>query len=476
MMAMTQTKKESICSLVSTRQHGRFSLHSFERRVSRFFADKELLQDPEIISPHRTGISSLSLDHLSGRFLLAGSADATLSIYDISKWGSEGFVRGNDSHSKAGLSVFRPVARSRKVQAPGRIEEIPNGHSSSITHVQWYPVDTGAFLSSASDGSILLWDTNSMQPVLHVQPFSENTWGSAHLQTGGDHSLIAAGSWYDVAVKLVDVRSGSHSHQLLGHDDGITCVQWSPTMPVVLASGSRDGSIRLWDIRKSGSKACITTLNREAKPPSSSGGLVHSYKGDYSHLRSSCSITTKAEAAAQRKSQHRKQPTNVVRNAPNNNYAPNNYKHIQSKGFRSHNGHVSALSFLPGGQSMASVGGADGELLLWDLRHGCLAPSKFVAPGGLQAATPKRRKTALCIDGSTIWVGHKEHVLGFSIDGGSPRQELRGHLRGVTSMERMDPGNNLMTGSQDGMILCWGKPKMSAVTTPPVRTEDHDSW
>jgi WD40 repeat protein len=209
-------------------------------------------------------------------------------------------------------------------------------------------------------------------------------------------------------------------------------------------------------------------LNREAII--SPSGLVNPYKGDYSHLRSS--NTTNTAEAAQRKSQHNRKPkTTNVRND-----APNNYNHIQSKGFRSHNGHVSALSFLPGGQSMASVGGADGELLLWDLRHACLAPIKFVAPGGLQAATPKRRKAALCIDGSTIWVGHKADVLGFSIDGGSPRQVLRGHLRGVTSMERMDPGNNLLTASQDGMILCWGKPKISAVTTPPVRTEDHDNW
>jgi DNA excision repair protein ERCC-8 len=240
-MALAPRRNASICSLVCSRQTGRCPPGSFERGVSRFFDAKELLDDPEIVSPHRTAISCLSLDRVGGRFLLAGSADATLSIYDLSKWGSEHFARQDDPQTRR--TVFRPVARSIKVPAVEDDLEVPAGHSSSITHVQWYPVDTGAFLSSASDGTILLWDTNRMQPVLRVQPFDESAWGSAHLQTGGDHSLIATGSWYESELKLVDVRSGASSHQLTGHDNGITAVQWSPTMPVILASGSQYGSI-----------------------------------------------------------------------------------------------------------------------------------------------------------------------------------------------------------------------------------------
>ena len=82
----------------------------FERGISRYFNVKQLLQDPDIISPHRKSISSLSIEP-TGRFLLAGSADATISIYDLSQWGR----RKIDNHNHEGPS-YEPVAKSLKVQ------------------------------------------------------------------------------------------------------------------------------------------------------------------------------------------------------------------------------------------------------------------------------------------------------------------------------------------------------------------------
>jgi len=461
MKASAERRKQSIFSLIFSRQHGLCPSNCFERGVFRFFETKELLDDPEIISPHRRAITSLSIDRNGGRFLLAGSFDGTLSIYDLSKWGSEHFVRctQRSGDPKARRTAFHPVAQSVKVPATSDVLEVPAGHSSSITHVQWYPVDTGAFISSASDGSILLWDTNRMEPVLRVKPFEDSGMGSAHLQTGGDRSLIATGSWYESTIKLVDLRSGSHSHQLMGHEKGITALQWSPTMPAILASGSRDGSIRLWDIRKSGSQSCISIFNREA---SSTGFPKKPYKGDYSHLRISAKKTAKGKS-------RRKETFRI---------APNNYSHLQSTGLRCHNGNVGALAFLPGGQSLASVGGLDGELLLWDLRHGRIVPNKFVAPGGMHAATPKRKQSSLCVDptGSTLWVGNQANLLGFSVEGGSPTQILRGHLHNITSVD-MEPGKMVTSGSQDGMILCWGKPKVARRnSSQPVLQEDRDNW
>ena len=97
-----------------------------------------------------------------------------------------------------------------------------------MTHVQWYPVDTGAFLSAANDGNVLFWDTEKMESVLSVNPYPiVGGVGSVHLQTGGNHSLIATGSWNHPVLKLVDIRSGSHSHELIGHDGRISAVQVS---------------------------------------------------------------------------------------------------------------------------------------------------------------------------------------------------------------------------------------------------------
>lgn len=483
-MFPSKSNSSSICTLVRKRQLSQCGSVHFRSQVSKFLqGDKELLTDPEIISPHETSISSLAVDPKLSRFVLAGSADATVSVYDLSYWGSEGCARKLTHPSS--FSRFRPVARSMKVPLGLQQDEvraalhIPTGHSAAITHVQWYPSDTGAFMSCATDGTMLLWDTNRMEPVLKVEPFAQSldddeataTWGSAHWQPHGDHSLVATGCWFDSCVKLVDVRSGASSHQLTGHSRGITSIQWSPTHPAILASGSKDGTIRLWDVRKSGSQACLTVLGRDwtsykeiPNPP---------YQGDYSHLRKY------AAAVQRRKKQNRKRKLGLDGDGKVIAVAPNNFDQVQRQGTKSHLAHVAAIMFLPGGQTLASIGG-DGEMLLWDLRHGpMLIERRFLSSGGRPAATPGQRHASLCVDGDEgiLWVGHNSAIMGFPLEGGSPKHILRGHLGNIMSLDSILPEKTLISGSSDGMILSWGKPKGSLFTSRrSLVTEDKDNW
>lgn len=468
-------KRRSILATAIAREYGFCGRDNFERGVSRFFNVKQLLQDPDIVSPHRKSISSLSVDDATGRFLLAGSSDATISIYDLSKWGRSK-LRNNDDNER---SSYAPVAKSIKVPTVTDILKLPAGHSASITYTQWYPTDPGVFLSASSDGTVLTWDTQQMKPVMRVQPFREDSasWVSAHLRTGGDHSLIAAGSWYESEIKLVDIRSGASSHQLVGHAGGISTVKWSSNNPHIVASGSRDSSVRLWDIRKSGSHACVTVLNFEQTSSSKSAKV--GYASDYSHLRRE---TRSGRSSFSNKKKRRRDILEV---------APNNYDHVQYQGCKSHRaGHVSNLAFFKGGHYLCSVSGLNGELLLWDLRSGCLLPSKFVAPGNLSAGSPKQRRTALVAEGSgytdssnnssTIWISRKGVIHGYSTEGGTPKQTLRGHLTNITSLVAMKSGGKLLSGSADGMILGWGQAHgalSGRETTARTREEeDTDSW
>eukprot|EP00934_Nitzschia_sp_Nitz4_P000973 Nitzschia sp. Nitz4//scaffold199_size41809//13893//15257//NITZ4_007449-RA/size41809-exonerate_est2genome-gene-0.3-mRNA-1//-1//CDS//3329540558//973//frame0 len=449
----------SIPILLRERETGRSVGTVWKRRASPTFQATSLLKDPEFVSPHSRAIHSLSIDQTTGRFLLAGSADGTLSIYDQSPWGRASSIE--KCHQ-----VF-PVAQTIKVRR-GPLDDsltVPRGHSAGITHVQWYPVDSGAFLSLSLDETLLFWDTNQMLPVSRVCPWVSTApspgprWGVAHL--GVDPSLVVTGSSHYPSVTLVDLRSGSCSHQLTGHTAGITSVQWCPTSSYILASGSRDGTIRMWDIRQAGSRACLARLTRELRAdPLFHQSTCPPVQQDYMHLRTFRRAWEK----------HNKRRRIA---------GPNDYRQqeeIASRGSRSHDGPVRSLSFV-GGQELVSLG-SDGEILAWDLRHGpTIKPCVFVPPpeSGRRQTTPG--SAALILDSNRMaWIGNQTKVLGYALDrGGSPVNTMGGHLDTITSLACMYPENYLYSGSRDGMILCWGRGREQTMEGRHI-VQDRDRW
>jgi DNA excision repair protein ERCC-8 len=52
------------------------------------------------------------------------------------------------------------------------------------------------------------------------------------------------------------------NNSLPGHTDHVWCVAWSPIDEYLLASGSVDNTVRLWDIRRSGASACLHSFDQ----------------------------------------------------------------------------------------------------------------------------------------------------------------------------------------------------------------------
>jgi DNA excision repair protein ERCC-8 len=146
------------------------------------------------------------------------------------------------------------------------VTEISNGtfprtasaHQYGITQLTFYPFDSAAFLSSSYDHHLKVYATET-QGVSADFDMSSIVYTHA-LSPIANHLLVACATQHPT-VRLVDLRSGSNTHSLAGHQGALLSLSWSPRIEHILASGGVDGTVRLWDIRKS--SAALGVLDME---------------------------------------------------------------------------------------------------------------------------------------------------------------------------------------------------------------------
>lgn len=438
---------------------------------------------PQIISPHSSQITSMDIDNsCEGRFLLSSSKDCTISVYDLSLLGSDHHLHKEyDEHMKQKYirngqisyekyrweeqNKFHPIAQSQRIVSPEMERQrldplfVPSGHSSSVTAVKWYPIDTGVFVSGDSSGQILLWDTNKFTPVLSLNSLHVDHHGSFGVSSidlpkrQNSHVLLAIGcrstgksiedekiQLDEKTIYLCDIRSGSMTHSLTGHSGAVNCVQWSPIYDYILASGSSDGTIKLWDVRKSGSKACLVTLDRDSKYDKHE--IAFGYNGN----------------------------SRVKRKKRQKTVGPGNYSHVEVSSFiQSHEGPVSSIAHTPDGNYILSTSPTDG-VKLWNVQGKAgrrLLPTKFLNSSPLHGHPLNRRQHNIPIyitqpsseRTTTVWVaGRNQTLLGYEVhgNGGTPNKVISGHLGNVSAIASQENNMRLFSGGSDGMILCYG--------------------
>ena len=261
------------------------------------------------------------------------------------------------------------------------------------------------------------------------------------------HCLVAVGS-AEPDVLLCDVTSGGFSHRLTGHRAGVWAVAWSPNNEFELLSGGRDGQLRIWDIRRAGTRAVLD---------------MH----DTKHKQDATTATATAAAGGRgRAGAARPPPRPLPRpQAPGAQTTATIYA-------KSHESGITGVVPTPDGLFWLS-GGNDDKVRLWNAtshRH------ELVHYNDTFNRASKPRQIAISDDGNAVFHPSGSAVQVFDVHSGSTLATLAGgHFEAVNCCAWNGVHEELYTGSNDHNIVVWA-PKEAGIVDHGGVEDDKDAW
>ncbi|KAG3109472.1 Histone-binding protein [Phytophthora idaei] len=128
-----------------------------------------------------------------------------------------------------------------------------SGHSDVIEDVAWHMHHTKIFGSVGDDKKLLIWDMRSEsydRPATTV--YAHTAEVNCLAFSPFSEYLVATGS-ADKHVNLWDMRNmKAKLHSFEGHNDEVYQIQWSPHNETILGSCSADRRLHVWDLSKIG--------------------------------------------------------------------------------------------------------------------------------------------------------------------------------------------------------------------------------
>lgn len=159
-------------------------------------------------------------------------------------WDLEEHLDSSRASSTSSPRKYHPAASLTRSSA--------SSHTHALTSISIYPFDpTPLTLLTTSYDKTLKVTSITPSSLVPVHTFDLDFLPYTHCVSSVPDSspLIAVGTAHP-AVRLLDLRSGLSTHSLSGPNGAVYTLSWSPRTSYILASGSADGRVLFYDIRR----------------------------------------------------------------------------------------------------------------------------------------------------------------------------------------------------------------------------------
>eukprot|EP01130_Rhizamoeba_saxonica_P017015 TRINITY_DN8038_c1_g2_i1.p1 TRINITY_DN8038_c1_g2~~TRINITY_DN8038_c1_g2_i1.p1 ORF type:complete len:275 (-),score=32.42 TRINITY_DN8038_c1_g2_i1:124-948(-) len=227
------------------------------------------------------------------------------------------------------------------------------------------------------------------------------------------HALVAVATDSPL-LRLCDIRIGNYMSQQTGHIDALLDVKWRPNNEYHLVSTGIDGTIRLWDVRRTG--PCLRLFNQ--------------FREKSDHIQS----------------KKRKESTG----RPRKRFKYFKNKHRNST--RSHEGSITSLCFDSTGNILLSAG-LDNLLKQWDVDTGT---NKFVNYPDIENSNRNITSKFCCsINGDLIYFPNGSDIAVYETKTGKKVHTLSSHYSRVICCKFNPSLTELYSCGVDQQIHIW---------------------